>query len=67
MYLILILLRFEPKYLNLLFCLVIMASVINNVCFIALKIVRVHEQKQWKEGNLYINEVTQIMSNNVYS
>ena len=57
MYLILILLRFEPKYLNLLFCLVIMASVINNVCFTALKIVRVHEQKQWKEGNLYINEV----------
>ena len=48
---------FEPKYLNVLFCLVIAASVINNICFIALKIVRVDELKKWQNGSLQINKV----------
>ena len=49
--------RFEPKYLNVLFGLVIAASLLNNICFIALKVVRVHEQNLWREGNFDINEV----------
>ena len=40
-----------------LFGLVIAASLLNNICFIALKVVRVHEQNLWREGNFDINEV----------
>ena len=40
-----------------LFGLVIAASLLNNICFIALKVVRVHEHNLWREGNFDINEV----------
>ena len=48
----------EPKYLNVLFCLVIIASVTNNICFMALKIVRVDELKNWQNGSFQISEVS---------
>ena len=38
--------RFEPKYLNVLFVTSLIASILCNICFLALKVVRVKELQQ---------------------
>ena len=35
--------RYEPKYLNVLFVTSLFASILCNICFLALKVVRVKE------------------------
>ena len=47
--------RFEPKYLNVLFVMSLLASILCNICFLALKVVRV---KELQKNDFTIMKVT---------
>ena len=47
--------RLEPKYLNVLFVMSLLASILCNICFLALKVVRV---KELQKNDFTIMKVT---------